>query len=188
MKTLIAESSEVIRQLLASHLRRLGHEVVLAEDGTQAWQAFQKETVPLIISDSLMPGMDGLTLCRNVRALAQEEYTYFILLTGRSGKENYREAMLTGVDDFLSKDSNPEELFLRLKVAERLLSFMAQIRRLKGLLPICTYCRRIRNDSDYWQQIDTYVQQSTGTKFSHGICPDCYDKHVKPELDAVKRP
>jgi len=94
--------------------------------------------------------------------------------------------MNAGVDDFLTKPLNADELLNRVRVAERLLGFMNQVRELKRLLPICSYCKKIRDDKDYWHQIETYIHDHTGSDFSHSICPKCYSEHIVPQLEALQ--
>jgi sigma-B regulation protein RsbU (phosphoserine phosphatase) len=187
MNVLVVEDDAVSRRILQRNLARQGHGVVQACNGIEAWAVLQRETVRIVVSDWMMPQMDGLELCRRVRARLDVNYTYFIMLTARLGNENHREAMDAGVDDFLTKPLDPEELEIRLSVAERILGYATQVRQLKSLLPICMYCKKIRDDSDYWQRVDEYIHQYTGTDFSHSICPDCFETIAKPELEAARR-
>ena len=174
MKILIAEDDFVSVKVLQLSLEHEGHTVIVAGSGEDAWQLYDADPVRVIISDWMMPGMDGLGLCRRVRSRAKTEYTYFILLTAiHTGRENLRQAMDAGVDDFLSKPLDREVISMRLRVAERILDYARQIRILKDLLPICMYCKRIRDDGDYWQQVENYLHAHIGSNFSHGICPEC---------------
>ena len=86
--------------------------------------------------------------------------------------------MDAGIDDFLAKPLDREAVMMRLRVAERILEFTTQIRQLKELIPICMYCKRVRDDQDYWQQVESYIHTYTGSNFSHGICPDCFNKQI----------
>ena len=126
-----------------------------------------------------MPKVDGLELCQKVRSRPKTDYTYFILLTAiNTGRENLRKAMDAGIDDFLTKPLDREAVLMRLRVAERILEFTTQIRQLKELIPICMYCKRVRDDQDYWQQVESYIHAHTGSNFSHGICPECFNKQI----------
>ena len=177
MKILIAEDDFVSVKVLQLTLEHEGHEVVVACNGEEAWNLFDANPVRVIVSDWMMPGMDGLELCQKVRNRAKTDYTYFILLTAiNTGRENLRRAMDAGVDDFLSKPLDREVISMRLRVADRILEYARQIRILKELLPICMYCKRIRDDGDYWQQVESYLHAHTGSNFSHGICPDCFSR------------
>jgi hypothetical protein len=78
-------------------------------------------------------------------------------------------------------------MWMRLRVAERIIRYATQVRQLEAFLPICGYCKKVRDDSNYWQQIESYINARTGTDFSHSICPDCYTSKVAPQLEALKR-
>ncbi len=187
MQILAVEDDPVARRVLRQALTKLGHEVVEAEDGEAALDAMARENFRVIVSDWLMPNMDGLEFCRRVRERPAEDYVYFILLTGRlASAENEREAADAGVDDFLSKPLDMNELWMRLRVAERILKFATQVRMLEAFLPICSYCKKVREDSNYWTQIESYINTRTGTDFSHSVCPDCYECVVVPELEKLK--
>ena len=189
MRILIAEDDPVSGKILQLTLQHYGHEVSMATSGDEAWEIFDREPVRVIVSDWMMPGMDGLEFCRRVRARVKTDYTYFILLTANNtGRENVRKAMDAGIDDFLPKPLDREVISMRLRVAERILEFTTQIRVLKELLPICMYCKRIRDDQDYWQQVETYIHSHTGSNFSHGICPECFTKEMNtiPRRNVVK--
>ena len=121
MKILVADDDNVSRLVLAALLKRQGHEVIAAENGLKAWDAFQKDVFPVLILDWLMPEMDGLALCRQVRTLVRENYTYIVLLTALEGKANYLEAMEAGADDFLTKPCDADQLTARIHVAERII-------------------------------------------------------------------
>jgi CheY-like chemotaxis protein len=180
MKLLIAEDDPVSVKILQITLEHYGHEVMIADSGDKAWELFDREPVRVVVSDWMMPGMDGLELCQKVRARMKTDYTYFILLTAiNTSRDNIRQAMDSGVDDFMKKPLDREAIMMRLRVAERILEFTTQIRALKELLPICMYCKRIRDDQDYWQQVESYIHTHTGSNFSHGICPECFSKQLK---------
>jgi sigma-B regulation protein RsbU (phosphoserine phosphatase) len=174
MKILVADDDPVAAKILQRALESFGHEVVLTASGDEAWEAFDREPVRLIVSDWLMPGIDGLAFCQKVRDRPKTPYTYFILLTAQeTGPENYDLATDAGVDDFLTKPLDRPTIRMRLRVAERILTYTTEIRQLKNLIPICAYCRKIRNDGNYWQMVETYINEQTGSNFTHGICPEC---------------
>lgn len=185
MKILIAEDDPVSQRILRLTLEKHGHEVYAADDGEAAWLVLVSKPVEVVISDWLMPNVNGLELCKKVRGRRRREYVYFILLTALSGQENFNEAMDAGVDDFLNKPLRQDALLTRLRVAERILKFIGEIRELKKLLPICMYCKNIRDDQSYWHQIESYIHAHTGTDFSHSICPKCFEEKVKPQLESL---
>jgi phosphoserine phosphatase RsbU/P len=184
VKILVVDDDPIARLMLEAALRSLGHETVTATDGETAWQELHRQSVRAVVSDWMMPGIDGLELCRRIRA-ENSEYIYFILLTGlTASQKNQQTAAEAGVDDFLNKPVNSQELWRRLRVAERILEYTRQVRQLESFLPICSYCKKVRDDQDYWQQIEGYLNARTGTAFSHVICPDCYESQVRPQLRA----
>jgi CheY-like chemotaxis protein len=187
MRILVAEDEIFSRQLLERALKKFGHEIVSVGDGIEAWTQLKLLNFRVVISDWMMPELDGLELCRQIRGRQGADYVYFILLTGQKrSQENLQEAIEAGVDDFLSKPFEPNEVLTRLRVAERILQYTTTIRQLAEILPVCSYCKKIRNDNQYWQRMEEFFNQATGVDFSHSICPDCYATHVQPQLDELK--
>jgi len=202
MRILIAEDDRVSRRLLESHLLKWGHEVVVVEDGSQALAALQGDHAPeLAILDWMMPGMDGVEICRRIRAAAAARSLHIILLTARLGREDLVEGLEAGADDYVTKPFDPRELRARVRVGERIIELqkdlqervrqleeaLAQVDHLQGLLPICAYCKKIRDDGNYWHQVESYVTARSSARFSHGICPDCLENVIKPQLEEGRR-
>lgn len=173
MKILIAEDDVVSRRLLESVLTKLGYEVISTENGRDAWASFLVETPRILITDWMMPFVDGPDLCRKVRKDQRFRYTYIIMLTALAGRKFYLEGMNAGADDFLNKPFDLEELSVRLKAAERILDLQAEVSILNGLLPTCSYCKSIRDEENQWQPLEEYVASRTTTSFSHTLCPEC---------------
>lgn len=183
MRILVVDDEPDSLDIMRRRLQKMGHHVDVAFDGVDAWDKHRVDPFHVIVTDWFMPNLDGLGLCRKVREHDQPFYTYIIMLTATfDSEENYHQAMETGIDDFQTKPCLVKELDIRLRVAQRIIDFQAKIRRLQELLPICSYCRRIRDDKDYWHKIENYIQAQTGSVFSHGVCPDCYHLHIKPQL------
>jgi phosphoserine phosphatase RsbU/P len=179
-RILLAEDDPVSARILHAALSKFGYDPMIARDGLEAWEQFDREPARLIVSDWMMPGRDGLALCEKVRARPQTPYTYFILLTANhTSADNYELAAAAGVDDFLTKPLDREVIRMRLRVAERILRYTAEIRHLQEMIPICAYCRKVRDQDDYWDKVETYIQKKTGSTFSHGACPECYEKQVQ---------
>ena len=122
MKILIAEDLPSSALLLRRLLERQGHEVVVARDGLEAWRAVETTRFPVVISDWVMPRLDGLALCRRVRRQVGRSYTYIILLTSKLGVDERLEGLRAGADDFLVKPPDAEELTVRLEIALRILA------------------------------------------------------------------
>jgi DNA-binding response OmpR family regulator len=200
MKILIAEDQSVSRHILTANLRKWGYEVTAVENGTHAWEVLKEEEAPqLAILDWLMPGMDGIDVCQRIRQRPQAQLKYLILLTARKGQEDKILGLNSGADDYITKPFDREELRARVQVGIRVLELqsalaqrvreleeaLASVKTLQGLLPICSYCKKIRNDRNYWQQVEGYICDHSEAQFSHGICPDCYMHFVQPELDQL---
>jgi DNA-binding response OmpR family regulator len=187
MDILIVEDDHPSRKILSLTLKTLEHNVDEAENGKEGWEMWQCKKYQLVISDWVMPDMSGLDLCRLIREKNLSKYTYFIMLTMMSGKEKFLTAMEAGVDDFIQKPFDRDQLFARIRVATRILNLHTEISTLSGLVPICSYCKKIRDDKNYWQRVESYIESKSDAKFSHGICPDCYINVMKPKLDELKQ-
>ena len=173
MKVLIAEDDPVSSYVLAARIRKMGHEVLVTENGRDAWDAYVQHHPRLVITDWMMPEMNGIELTARIRKADSALYTYVILLTALSSRNHFLEGMEAGADDFVSKPLEADELRLRLRVAERILSLQQERSRLEGLLPICSYCKRIRDKGDQWHTLEGYVGEKTEASFSPTFCPDC---------------
>jgi phosphoserine phosphatase RsbU/P len=197
MKILIAEDDSVCRSVIERTLTKWGHEVVVACDGLAAWEILQREDAPkLAILDWIMPGLNGLELCRKARDLCRQEPTYIILLTVKDRKADVVVGLESGADDFIPKPWDEPELRSRIRVGERMVALqrkladrvrkleaaLAEVSMLHGLLPICSYCKKVRDDNDYWQEVEAYVAAHSDIRFSHGICPTCWNDIVQPEM------
>jgi phosphoserine phosphatase RsbU/P len=177
---LIAEDDPISARILEAALLKFGYQPLIARHGLEAWERFDEQPVRVIVSDWMMPRLDGLAFCEKVRARPQTPYTYFILLTAnQTSAENHELASAAGVDDFLTKPLDREAIRTRLRVAERILKYTAEIRLLQEMIPICVYCHKVRDSHDYWDKVESYIQKETGSRFSHGACPQCYDKEME---------
>ena len=198
MRILIAEDDAILRLGLATLLRKLGHEVTAAKDGAEAWRLLQADDPPpLAIFDWMMPGAEGVELCRRVRADARRKGMYVILLTALGGREHVTAGLRAGANDFVTKPFDPEELEARVNVGARVVQLqaelagqvraleaaLAQVKRLQGLLPICCYCKSIRDDHDYWHRVEHYLTEHSEARFSHSICPGCWNAVVVPQAE-----
>lgn len=175
--------------------------MVTATDGEQAWGAIQLGGIDIALLDWKMPKMEGIEVCRRVRQSPGDGYLYVMLLTARDSVEDVVAGLEAGADDYLRKPYSEEELHSRIHVGERIVALernlalhaaqlqkaLDNIRVLKGLLPICMYCKKIRDDRDYWHQIEAYLHEHTEAGFTHSICPECREKIVKPMLEELKK-
>jgi DNA-binding response OmpR family regulator len=185
MKILIAEDDTMSRLILQRTLEKLGYEVIAAEHGTAAWEIFQRQEVPVLLTDRNMPGMDGLELCRRIRAQNRKKYTYIIMITGSDVGAGFLAAMNAGVDDYTVKPFIEEQLAARLQVAQRILRLQEEIKELR--IRTCCYCGNMVNESGQWVPGDPSVDKFRNVALSHGICPPCWESRVKPQLENLKK-
>jgi sigma-B regulation protein RsbU (phosphoserine phosphatase) len=202
MNVLVADDDPTYRLLLSRLLKTAGHETDTATTGPEAWQKISAATGPLlVILDWTMPPPDGLELCRRIRKLPAGRHVYAILLTARSEREDVLRGLESGADDYITKPCDPQELIARVRIAHRMLTLqqslgqrvneleaaLANVKQLQCLLPMCSYCKAIRKDQDYWEKVEQYMAAHTGAQFSHGICPPCYQKVIAPQVEAARQ-
>ena len=202
MKILIADDSSTIRRLFEVLLKKWGYETVVVEDGLKAWEILSGENPPSVaLLDWMMPGMDGIEICRKVGELRLSNPPYLILVTGRNTKEDLVYGLEAGADDYITKPVDPNELRARVRVGVRMVelrSALAQrvreleaernhVKTLQGLIPICMHCHRIRDDAEIWQKLETYLEQHSEAAFSHSLCPECLEKFYPSQEDGDKK-
>ena len=190
MRVLIAEDDAVSRLLLENVLRDWGYDVVATADGEEAWREISLPAAPrLVILDWQMPGVDGVEICRRIRADQSTESIYVLLLTGKGGTNNIVQGLRSGANDYLTKPFDLDELSARLGVGRRVVELqqaltqrvaelehaLAHVKRLRGLIPICAWCKKVRNDQNFWLQVEEYLGEQGDLRFSHGICPKCFE-------------
>jgi phosphoserine phosphatase RsbU/P len=190
---LLADDDKLTLNVLNDTLTRAGYDVLTATDGEQAWKKLEQSKAMIAILDWIMPGVEGVEIVRRAHQDPRFVNTYFILLTGKSSTEDLVAGLKAGASDYLRKPFEEAELLARVEVGIRFIELqqkladrvkeletaLTQVKRLEGLLPICSYCKRIRNEQDYWERVDAYISQHANVRFSHNICPECYQKHVK---------
>ena len=198
MRILIADDDRFSLKLIETVLSGEDCELIPCSTGDQALRVLQTKPVPEIaILDWMMPGLNGIDVCKQARAIPGMS-SYLILLTSRDRAEDLVEGLAAGADDYIVKPFNETELRARIAVGSRIVNLqrglaervaeleeaLARVKQLHGLLPICAYCKKVRNDQNYYEQIEGYIMKNSDVKFSHGICPECYKKYAEPELNA----
>lgn len=203
MKLLIAEDDPVSHRMLESMCKSWGYEVTAVSDGAAASEILLgNDPPPLAILDWMMPHLDGLEVLRRVRLREPGRPSYIILLTARGNKGDVVQGLEAEADDYVIKPFDYHELRARVQVGARVIRLqtaleervreleraLTRVKSLQGLLPMCSYCKRIRNDGNYWQQVESYIAEHSEAEFTHGVCPQCYETIVKPELDLLREP
>lgn len=197
IRVLLAEDEAVTRKLLESNLTRFGYELLSVENGQQAWGELNAPNPPsMAVLDWSMPELNGPDVCRRIRAREGDHgYTYMLLVTARSAKQDVVEGLSAGADDFISKPVDAAELRARLRVGERIIRLeqdlsikvrdleaaVEHVKELQGMIPICMHCKRIRNQEQLWEKVETYIETRSEAKFSHALCAECLEKHYPNE-------
>jgi CheY-like chemotaxis protein len=203
MRILVADDDAVSRFALADTLAEWGYDVVGADDGSAAWQVLRRPDAPeLAILDWEMPGLSGPELCRKVREAPSVRSPYLMLLTRRKDAPDLIAGLKSGANDYLSKPFHEEELAARLNIAAKMMELQqrladrveelererAQVKTLRGLLPICGWCKKIRSDEDYWQRLEDYLGAHTEVSFTHSMCPACFEREMQSGQNVVREP
>ena len=189
VQILVADDDPISRRLAQQALGDMPVTVRLMQDGTETWDAVQGRTgSTLLILDRIMPGVGGIELCRRARLAGNYPPLYIVMVTSAGSPSEVAEGLDAGADDYVVKPFNRAELRARAHVGMRMLALqeslarrvseleeaLASVKALRGLLPMCSYCKRIRVDDTYWQQLEGYITDHSDAQFSHGICPECY--------------
>jgi phosphoserine phosphatase RsbU/P len=202
MAILIVDDSRDEQELLSTRLRAAGYGSVMVADSAEAAleilgrdNAGQRtEAVDLILMDIMMPGVDGLEACRRIMATEWLQDIPVIVITVKTGEQDLLAAFAAGAMDYIRKPVNPAELVARVssaltlraerntrKAREQELLLRAQeleralreVKVLRGFIPICANCKRVRTDTGDWQRLEEYIQDHSEAEFSHGICQVC---------------
>ncbi len=202
MKVLIAEDDTTTRLMLSAVIGRWGFEVTAVANGADALAHLSSPEGPrLAVLDWMMPEVDGLEVCRRLRQAPTASPSYLIMLTSRTSKEDIISGLEAGANDYILKPYHPEELKARLEVGRRVIELqlalalrvrqleeaLAHVKTLQGILPICSYCHKIRSDQEVWERIEAYITQHSEARFSHGICPTCLEKQLAELEDLPMR-
>lgn len=192
-RILIADDESLLAGLVQDQLQFLGHQVVgRAADGTEAVELARQLQPDVVLMDISMPGLDGL---QATEAIQESNPLPVVLLTAHDNPELVERASAAGAGAYLVKPPHGTDLdrairiaiarFADLQALRRLNAdlqhALAQVKRLSGLIPMCSCCRKVRNDHGYWQQVEQYIAEHSAAKVSHGMCPTCVRK-VYPEF------
>lgn len=204
MSILIVDDSPDQQALLRSILGKAGHADVLSADSAKDAARVLNldgesaaDKIDLILMDVLMPEQDGVETCRQIKRCAHLEDIPVIMVTAKSDLSNLKDAFAAGAMDFISKPVNSIELLARVSSAlllkqemdrrknrelelrrsnEELQKALKEVKVLRGLIPMCASCKKIRNDGGFWQQLEEYLGEHSEAEFSHGLCQPCIKK------------
>jgi len=204
MAILVVDDSPDQHLLLRSILTKAGHSNLMAAESAQA--AFKAlgldgpgpgEQIDLILMDVLMPELDGVSACRTIKANDHLRDLPVIMITAANDLSHLKEAFAAGAMDYISKPVNSVELLARVSSAltlkremdrrkareeelrrsnDDLQRALKEVKTLRGLIPICASCKKIRNDGGFWQQLEEYIGEHSEAEFSHGLCQPCIKK------------
>src|SRR5687767_13082706 len=201
LQVLVADDEPVSRTVVGAMLKKAGYVVHYAPDGEQAWKRLNSPNPPaLALLDWEMPGLQGPEVIQRIRGKQVHVPTYVILLTSRDSSADIVQGLRGGADDYVTKPANEDELIARVSVGARVVQLqtaladrvrsleeaLANVKALQTLLPMCAYCKSIRNDQNYWEKVETYFTQHSNVAFTHSYCPNCYERFVRPELEALE--
>lgn len=165
-RVLCVDDEPLNLQVLGPLLQHNGFRVSLALDGAKALELARQSPPDLVLLDISMPGLDGLAVCRALRADLRTAGVPVIFLTARTASADIVAGFEAGAVDYVTKPFHAPELIARVSVH-------TQLRRLRGLLTVCCHCHRIRNEKADWERLESYVGRHSDASFSHGLCPTC---------------
>ena len=184
-KILVVDDNSLNLQLVASTLAENGYEPVVTTSGVQALDFLQKETSELILLDVMMPKMDGFEVCRRIKSNDKLKALPVIFLTVKTEIEDLLRGFELGAVDYICKPFNVLELLARIKLHLELKWAREEIKTLRDILPICSFCKKIRDDKGYWTKVEEYIIRHTDMQFSHGICLECAKEHYPEFYDEL---
>lgn len=189
LQVLIAEDESLVADLIEHMLEKIGMKVVgRAIDGRQAVEFARTLRPGVVLMDIAMPQMDGITAAAAIQA---ECPTPVVILTAHEAKEDVAKATSAGVGAYLVKPARPDDIERAITIAvarhadllvvrqtnQALTQTLDEVKTLKGLLPICCSCKKIRDDQGYWDSVEHYIGTRTDAEFTHGYCPQCIGKY-----------
>lgn len=174
-------------RVLGNILKNRGYSIITATSGEQGINIARAKKPDLILLDIQMPGMDGFQVCKTLRAGDETRDIPVIFLTARTETDDLVRGFDMGGVDYITKPFNTPELIARVSLQielkklrdeqacliEQLKKALDEVKTLSGLLPICASCKKIRNDTGYWEQIENYISAHSEAQFTHSLCPDC---------------
>ena len=175
-EVLVVDDNPENVRLLAGILEGHGYEVSACLEGEGALRALRARRPDLLLLDVNMPGMDGFAVCEAASADPELRGIPVVMLTARSRTEDVVRGFQAGAVDYVSKPFRTEELLARIRTHMELRRTKEEVQELRSLLPVCSWCHKIRSDDGYWESMERYLQEHGGPRITHGICPDCMER------------
>ena len=199
LRVLVADDSPIFLGMVSMMLSDWGFEVTACESGTDALKVTSSEDSPsIVLLDWMMPDIDGLEVCRQIRNNSANRYFYIILVTGKTDPEALVEAFKAGVDDFIAKPVDQSVLRARLRAGQRIVILRDEVHKLRELkeakqriewlediLPVCMHCGKIRDQKQIWLNAEAYLEKVAGKNFSHGLCDDCLESEYPEQAERI---
>jgi len=170
---LIVDDNPQNVKLIGSVLDSNDYETAVAMNGLQAFEFLENEQPDLILLDVMMPDMDGFEVCKRIKQDRLTKDIPIIFLTAKKDIDDLVLGFKAGGVDYVTKPFNSVELLMRIKTHLDLKNAREEIKKLKGIIPICCNCKKIRDDRGFWEMVETYIEDRTDAEFTHGICPEC---------------
>ncbi len=183
---LVIDDQPANLKVLLSFLQKHDFLIYMVDSGQRALNVLPKIEPDLILLDVMMPGMNGFEICRRIKANKELGIIPVIFMTALDSVGDKMAGFSAGAVDYITKPFRRAEVMARItthitlrKREKELEQALEEIKTLTGILPICAYCKQVRNDKGYWQQVEEYIAEHSRAMFSHGICPSCYQRELK---------
>jgi DNA-binding response OmpR family regulator len=208
-RVLVTDDDPEVLALASAVLRRAGYEVLEATTGGEALDAIRAFHPDLVLLDVQLPDISGVAVCKQIKGDPELQDIFVILQSGvHISSEIQADGLDVGADGYIVKPISNKELVARIQAMERikraedalrehekqqeklvaeLREALAEIKTLKGFIPICASCKKIRDDEGYWNQLEAYISAHTDAVFSHGLCPDCAERYMAEIRDRYKK-
>lgn len=190
---LAVDDQPTILEVLVKILRNREQELLLAGDSREALAILEETRPDLILLDVVMPGIDGFELCRQLKDKPATRDIPVIFTTALDRVEDKVRGFSLGAVDYITKPFFKEEVRARVKIHLELRrkelalqKALEEVKTLSGILPICSHCKKIRNDQGYWEQVEKYITSKSEARFSHGLCPSCYQRELAQVEEFIK--
>jgi DNA-binding response OmpR family regulator len=199
-RILVADDDSENLLLMTSVLQRAGFQVLTSKTGGECLNAAMAYHPSLVLLDVMLPDMSGTEVCRQIKSSPELGETFVILISGVRVTSDYQaDGLNMGADGYIIKPISNRELVARVQAMERikdaegalrksekeqqelvskLRTILAEVKTLRGLIPICASCKKIRNDQGFWDQVESYLDEHTDAIFTHGLCPECFNKTI----------